>query len=151
MRYKIVDQEEAEDESEDIVTKAIISRLRTKKKKGKDRSPSKVADTNTKNTNLLAKPKNDDSSESSSIKDSGYEEPENAATTKTNKEKLKSKGSTDSLKKVKGDKGSSISLNGDRRKASKQEVDHQSPPPAVFNLHEINSIWATCDGDEEKK
>ena len=116
-----------------------MSRLRNKKKKGKDRSPSKIPEAKTENTNLLAKPKNDDSSESSSIKDSGYEEPENATNIK---EKFKSKGSTgtESVKKIKREKG--------RSGPAKQEAAEQRPPP-VFHLHEINSIWTSCDVEEE--
>ena len=108
------------------------SRLRTTKKKGKDRSPSKI----TEDTNLLLKPKNDDSSESSSIKDSGYEEPENA---KIIKEKLTSKRSTG----TKRDKGSSGTL----AMTAKQETE--TLPRPVFNLNEINSIWGNCDEEDD--
>ena len=95
------------------------------------------------------KPKNDDSSESSSIKDSGYEEPENDGIIKNNKEKFKkSKGSTDSGKKIKRGKGSSGTENTFSRKTTKQETEQQSPPP-VFKLHEINSIWASCEVSED--
>ena len=125
--------------------KARLSRQRTKKKKGKEESPSKMLEAKTENTNLLLKPKNDDSSESSSIKDSGYEEPENDGTAKKKKDKFQfqSKGTTgtDSVKKIKGDKGSSGTVR------AKKEAEH-SPPP-VFNLQEINSIWASCDVSDE--
>ena len=97
----IIDHHEAENECEEVATKARLSRQRTRKKIGKDRSPSKIPQTKAQNSNLLLKPKNDDSSESSSIKDSGYEEPENDGITKNNKR------SSDSKKKIKPDKGSS--------------------------------------------
>ena len=61
-----------------------LTRLRTKQKKGKEESPSKMPGAKTENTNLLLRPKNDDSSESSSTKDSGYEEPENEGTAENN-------------------------------------------------------------------
>ena len=125
-----------------------MSRQRSKKKNGKDRSPSKIPEATAENTNLLLKPKNDDSSESSSIKDSGYEEPENDGTINNKKEKLKSKGSTDSGKKIKRGKGSSGTGNTFSRKTAKQETEQQSPPP-VFKLHEINSIWASCDVSDD--
>ena len=97
----------------------------------------------------MLKPKNDDSSESSSIKDSGYEEPENDGIIKNNKEKFKkSKGSTDSGKKIKRGKGSSGTGNTFSRKTAKKETEQQSPPP-VFKLHEINSIWASCEVSED--
>ena len=86
------------------------------------------------------KPKNDDSSESSSIKDSGYEEPENDGITKNNKR------SSDSKKKIKPDKGSLGTVTS-YLKTEKQE-EEQSPPP-VFKLQEINSIWASCDLSDE--
>ena len=94
----------------------------------------------TENTNLLMIPKNDDSSESSSIKDSGYEEPENDGPAKKSKDKSKSKVSTGTGKKIKRDKGSSVTVRAEKEA-------EQSPPP-VFNLQEINSIWATCDVDD---
>ena len=125
-----------------------MSRQRSKKKNGKDRSPSKIPEATAENTNLLLKPKNDDSSESSSIKDSGYEEPENDGTINNKKEKLKSKGSTDSGKKIKRGKGSSGTGNTFSRKTAKQETEQQSPPP-VFKLHEINRIWASCEVSED--
>ena len=123
-----------------------MSRQRSKKKNGKIRSPSKIPEATAENTNLLLKPKNDDSSESSSIKDSGYEEPENDRTIKNNKEKLKS---TDSGKKIKRDKGSSGTVNNYSRKTAKQEAEQSPPPPPVFKLHEINSIWASCEVSED--
>ena len=139
----MIDHREAEDEPEEIATK---SRPRIKKKNGKDGSPSKIPEAKAENTNLLAKPKNDDSSESSSIKDSGFEEAENDGTTKNNKDKIKS---TDSGKKIKRDKGSSGTVNIYSRKTAKLEAE-QSPPP-VFKLHEINSIWASCDGSDDEE
>ena len=97
------------------------------------------------------KPKNDDSSESSSIKDSGYEDPENDGIIKNNKEKFKkSKGSTDSGKKIKRGKGSSGTKNTFPRKTGTQETEQQSPPP-VFQLQEINSIWASCEVSEDEE
>ena len=143
--------EHHEAESEEIVMKARPARLRTKQRKRKDESPSKMPEAKTENTNLLLKPKNDDSSESSSIKDSGYEEPENDGTAKNNKDKLKLKfqGSTDSVKKIQKDRGSSGTEY--QRKTAKTEAEQSPPPPPVFNLHEINSIWASGDVSDENE
>ena len=137
---------------------AIVSMLRSKKNKGKDRdrSSSKMPADKAENSNLLRKPKNDDSSESSSIKDSGYEEAEIDRISQSKKGNIKSKGISDSGKKFSRDAGS-------LRNIKRKNTGRDEPPPItndlpeasypIFNLKEINSIWASDDDDdiEEKE
>ena len=125
-------------EKEKIVTDAIVSMFKTRKKKA-IRSPSKLP--GVENTNFLRKPKNDDSSESSSTKDSGYEELDNDRLTSRRRERTGGSEIESSPVKTRG---------GEGRKTGTQErfSEHSSP---VFNLKDINSIWAIDDEEAEEK
>ena len=111
---------------------------KTRKTNGKYQSPSK----------LLSKPKNDDSSESSSIKDSGYEELENNGMKTKNKGKIKR--TNDKVSAVKSRRGKSQTTSREDEISSKL---HDLPEPRkespIFSLKEINSIWATNEEDED--
>ena len=129
--------------------------FKNKKKKVDSRSPSKIP---AENTNLLRKPKNDDSSETSSIKDSGYEEPDNDRQKRREKSKEKAKKSDAKYSPVKVSAEDGRSRKISQRKNVKEETKFRSKDfpeettiSPVFSLQEINSIWATNEEDDEDK
>ena len=135
------------DETERIVTDTIVSMFKNRKKKV-SRSPTKLPPA--ENSNFLKKPKNDDSSETSSMKDSGYEELDNDRLKSRRREKRSDQESSP----VKTRAEEQQSRKSSPRKTGKKEAvsvtgDSQEHSPPVFNLKDINSIWADDDEDEE--